>query len=169
MLICRGLSLCRPFICYFNYITKIKTLPFNYSFRKKHLKILDFEKSIMYNSIAWKIVIFNIGVWLSLVERLVRDQKVGCSNHLTPTKWKQVVYTICFLFYSIYLIGDSNTSRRRRTQSNLFVGTAPRITSLRPKATKNQWFLVAFFFVKNLIKVLTYSFKRCIVSFLFIW
>ena len=28
---------------------------------------------------------FNIGVWLSLVERLVRDQKVGCSNHLTPT------------------------------------------------------------------------------------
>ena len=28
----------------------------------------------------------NIGVWLSLVERLVRDQEVGCSNHLTPTK-----------------------------------------------------------------------------------
>ena len=27
----------------------------------------------------------NIGVWLSLVERLVRDQEVGCSNHLTPT------------------------------------------------------------------------------------
>ncbi len=27
-----------------------------------------------------------IGVWLSLVERLVRDQEVGCSNHLTPTK-----------------------------------------------------------------------------------
>ena len=25
------------------------------------------------------------GVWLSLVERLVRDQEVGCSNHLTPT------------------------------------------------------------------------------------
>ena len=28
----------------------------------------------------------NNGVWLSLVERLVRDQEVGCSNHLTPTK-----------------------------------------------------------------------------------
>ena len=27
----------------------------------------------------------HFGVWLSLVERLVRDQEVGCSNHLTPT------------------------------------------------------------------------------------
>ncbi len=26
-----------------------------------------------------------IGVWLSLVERLLREQEVGCSNHLTPT------------------------------------------------------------------------------------
>ena len=29
---------------------------------------------------------YEIGVWLSLVERLVRDQEVGCSNHLTPTR-----------------------------------------------------------------------------------
>ena len=29
-----------------------------------------------------------VGVWLSLVERLVRDQEVGCSNHLTPTMKK---------------------------------------------------------------------------------
>ena len=32
------------------------------------------------------------GVWLSLVERLVRDQEVGCSNHLTPTitsRWEK--------------------------------------------------------------------------------
>ncbi len=28
----------------------------------------------------------NIGVWLSLVERLVRDQEAGSSNLLTPTK-----------------------------------------------------------------------------------
>ena len=28
----------------------------------------------------------HFGVWLSLVERLVRDQEVGCSNHLTPTR-----------------------------------------------------------------------------------
>ena len=26
-----------------------------------------------------------IGVWLSLVERLVRDQEAVCSNHITPT------------------------------------------------------------------------------------
>ena len=25
-------------------------------------------------------------MWLSLVERLVRDQEVGCSSHLTPTR-----------------------------------------------------------------------------------
>ena len=28
----------------------------------------------------------DFGVWLSLVERLVRDQEVGCSSHLTPTR-----------------------------------------------------------------------------------
>ena len=30
-------------------------------------------------------LIFIFGVWLSLVERLVRDQEVGRSNRLTPT------------------------------------------------------------------------------------
>ena len=29
--------------------------------------------------------IYSFGVWLSLVERLVRDQEVGRSNRLTPT------------------------------------------------------------------------------------
>ena len=28
--------------------------------------------------------IFIIGVWLSLVERYVRDVEVACSNHVTP-------------------------------------------------------------------------------------
>lgn len=27
----------------------------------------------------------NDGVWLSLVERFVRDEEVACSNHVTPT------------------------------------------------------------------------------------
>ena len=27
-----------------------------------------------------------IGVWLSLVERYVRDVEVACSNHVTPTQ-----------------------------------------------------------------------------------
>ena len=40
---------------------------------------------------------FNIyfGVWLSLVERFVRDEEVGCSNHLTPTKKEQIASVIC--------------------------------------------------------------------------
>ena len=40
---------------------------------------LDIPISLCYNQLAF-------GVWLSLVERLVRDQEVGCSNHLTPTR-----------------------------------------------------------------------------------
>ena len=35
------------------------------------------------------------GVWLSLVERFVRDEEVGCSNHLTPTKKEQIASVIC--------------------------------------------------------------------------
>ena len=31
------------------------------------------------------IVVLNIGVWLSLVERFVRDEEVACSNPVTPT------------------------------------------------------------------------------------
>ena len=59
---------------------------------------------------------FNIGVWLSLVERLVRDQKVGCSNHLTPTKEKNRYLRLSvFSFYRINSKGDSNTSRRLTT------------------------------------------------------
>ena len=38
--------------------------------------------------VSWRTgypVIF-IGVWLSLVERYVRDVEVACSNHVTPTQ-----------------------------------------------------------------------------------
>ena len=31
---------------------------------------------------------YEIGVWLSLVERYVRDVEVACSNHVTPTRVK---------------------------------------------------------------------------------
>ena len=30
-------------------------------------------------------IVANNGVWLSLVERFVRDEEVACSNHVTPT------------------------------------------------------------------------------------
>ena len=33
---------------------------------------------------------YEIGVWLSLVERYVRDVEVACSNHVTPTIFKKV-------------------------------------------------------------------------------
>ena len=41
-------------------------------------------------------------MWLSLVERLVRDQEVGCSNHLTPTthKVKFVKYGLTLFFFA---------------------------------------------------------------------
>ena len=38
-------------------------------------------------SVAWNLDYpdsFIIGVWLSLVERYVRDVEVACSNHVTP-------------------------------------------------------------------------------------
>ena len=58
--------------------------------------------------------LYNIGVWLSLVERLVRDQEAGGSNPLTPTKKKRqfsarrlsflfVLLTFLFSFCSLLL------------------------------------------------------------------
>ena len=36
-------------------------------------------------------VLINVGEWLSLVEHLVRDQGVGGSNPLSPTKYFQLL------------------------------------------------------------------------------
>ncbi len=35
--------------------------------------------------LCYLICVANYGVWLSLVERFVRDEEVACSNHVTPT------------------------------------------------------------------------------------
>ena len=35
--------------------------------------------------LCYFIYVANIGVWLSLVERFVRDEEVACSNLVTPT------------------------------------------------------------------------------------
>ena len=43
-----------------------------------------------------KIHIF--GVWLSLVERYVRDVEVACSNHVTPTFFKRTLRNKGFFF-----------------------------------------------------------------------
>ena len=39
---------------------------------------------------------FTVGAWLSLVERLVRDQEVGGSNPLAPTIYlTEIIWTFC--------------------------------------------------------------------------
>lgn len=43
----------------------------------------DFFLIIVYNE--WVRIAINNGVWLSLVERMVRDHEAGGSNPLTPT------------------------------------------------------------------------------------
>ena len=52
-----------------------------------------------------------IGVWLSLVERTVRDREVGGSNPPTPTI--QRFYRLCFLLVIMISVFESGTSSRR--------------------------------------------------------
>ena len=44
------------------------------------------------NRVSIIVQVANSGVWLSLVERLVRDQEAGGSNPLTPTIEKAVEF-----------------------------------------------------------------------------
>ena len=71
------LSKLRPVLAEFE-IANEKILPVFQKIAKKLLTI-PFFFAIIY-------VLRNNGVWLSLVERLVRDQEAGSSNLLTPTK-----------------------------------------------------------------------------------
>ena len=71
------LSKLRPVLAEFG-IANEKNLPVFQKIAKKLLTI-PFFFAIIY-------VLRNNGVWLSLVERLVRDQEAGSSNLLTPTK-----------------------------------------------------------------------------------
>ena len=54
----------------------MKRIPF---FRKKGLK-----KDLSFTRVRAKRESFN-GMWLSLVERCVRDAETACSNHAIPT------------------------------------------------------------------------------------
>ena len=50
--------------------------------------------------VAADIMSNTIGVWHSLVVRLVRDQEAAGSNPVAPTKKQRVDFsTLCFLFY----------------------------------------------------------------------
>ena len=62
-----------------------------------------------------------IGVWLSLVERLVRDQEAVCSNHITPTTKKERFYREikAFLFRMMFaLVGQMMLLRNDVVISN---------------------------------------------------
>ena len=54
------------------------------AFKKFFIKV--FNKSVdLHFILCYLICVANIGVWLSLVERFVRDEEVACSNLVTPT------------------------------------------------------------------------------------
>ena len=47
---------------------------------------------------------YHFGVWLSLVERYVRDVEVACSNHVTPIIIQMAEFSAIFLFSTIILL-----------------------------------------------------------------
>ena len=51
--------------------------------------------------LCYIIFVANNGVWLSLVERFVRDEEVACSNLVTPTIKTADRWTGGFLFFSL--------------------------------------------------------------------
>ena len=59
-----------------------------------------------------------IGVWLSLVERYVRDVEVACSNHVTPTdeKTTKLIKALWFFHALTHSIGDGEFSKIPRPQ-----------------------------------------------------
>ena len=68
---------------------------------QKNFFIKVFNKSVdLHFLLCYLICVANIGVWLSLVERFVRDEEVACSNHVTPTI-KPLVSAV-FLFFDHY-------------------------------------------------------------------
>ena len=52
--------------------------------------------------LCYLICVANNGVWLSLVERFVRDEEVACSNHVTPTTRPLIIKTGGFSFVYNY-------------------------------------------------------------------
>ena len=73
---------------------KVKSLPYigiflNCSKSEENCFLgLDNSASLWYYSLVRFPPIIINGMWLSLVERFVRDEEVACSNHVIPTKFK---------------------------------------------------------------------------------
>ena len=49
----------------------------------------------------WYSFIVYIGVWLSLVERYVRDVEVACSNPVTPTIKSRMAFAILLFIFRV--------------------------------------------------------------------
>ena len=47
---------------------------------------------------------YHFGVWLSLVERYVRDVEVACSNHVTPIIIQMAEFSAIFFIFHDYFI-----------------------------------------------------------------
>lgn len=61
-----------------------------------------------------------IGVWLSLVECLVRDQEAGGSNPLTPTREKRRRFAFVFCLSSVNVGVSPQTMRKKRVRKKFF-------------------------------------------------
>ncbi len=73
------------------------------AFKKFFIKV--FDKSVdLHFVLCYLIFVANIGVWLSLVERFVRDEEVACSNLVTPTN--RPLITDQRFFYSLIITGS---------------------------------------------------------------
>ena len=69
----------------------------------KNFFIKVFNKSVdLHFILCYIIYVANIGVWLSLVERFVRDEEVACSNHVTPT----IKPLMSAVFYFLIITGE---------------------------------------------------------------
>ena len=53
---------------------------------------------------------YHFGVWLSLVERYVRDVEVACSNHVTPTIFKAFGFSKSLFLCAFVIYFDTTTA-----------------------------------------------------------
>ena len=72
-------------------------------------------------------VFYSFGVWLSLVERYVRDVEVACSNPVTPTiksrmAFAILLFIICVQSPNTRLPKVPNTGRRAKRSGGAFCG-----------------------------------------------
>ena len=86
-----------------------------------------FLQNLLTNWFFCGIIMQSIGVWLSLVERLVRDQEVGCSNHLTPTMESIHNHMVMNALFFYFIVVFHPSCRMRQT----VISPAPMLQPIR--------------------------------------